>query len=857
MVPINEVRNAANIDKKFRWTKEADLALKDIQMRMSTTPVVSFPNTNHMFHLYTDASLYAVGGILIQEYDGRVNLVSAISHTFTRAERRWNVSEKEMYGILWCCERLEKLLRGRFFHVHTDHRCLVYLNKRKFKNSKIHRWQTRLEEFDFHVSYIKGSENTFADFMSRRPGENDKALDYEADIPAGREYSISNDSPIRIFVPFWNNSQFPDKLRLTASTVHKISVKSLTAPKTIPLVSANFSNLSEFQLQDSALSKIIKKLESGSGILDVNSILPESDHRKPSLVKYQKSLFLDHVTSALMVNLRSGSRGVVPEAVKSHFLYVSHDLAGHLGVPRVLEKLEDLWWPTIEKDVENYVHSCVPCLRRKGSAGHRIKPPLGQLRRGKKPGQSIHIDYAHMTPSSGYKFYLVAVCSFSRYAWCIPCRSDTAATAARALLYKVFLPMDFLPDNLHSDRGTHFCSATVSEMCKLNGIKHTISTAFHPQSNSFAERANRTIKNSLYCMVNSPGKRNWVDCVPHVMRSLNSVKNKSTGVSPREVWFGRKSEFTNANGDSMTATSPKVFGLNVAELAKKVEKLVTLSMAAADKSMEQRLKNQPAPKPIPDGAAIYIKRDQLTDPRAKKEKWVGPLRAIKSNSWVVLVEDKNGARDFIHREHCVHASERISDLKWIEEFEDMYIFPHLTDIVKDKIPQKSPISKPAVEISSPKSQGGRINLESTPMPKSNKPPRLSMSPIVPAQTDSNSSGLHLNSSASSGGSVIPMKLGVDGGTMYETATDSSMIPEVVASEDTLISRHFNSNNDTATAVRHDNFDSQPNKTSGKRPRVDSPDSSAAKVAPPKRKSTRERKQTTRLSIQSSKGKTYV
>jgi len=118
------------------------------------------------------------------------------------------------------------------------------------------------------VSYIKGSENTFADFMSRRPGENDKALDYEAEIPAWREYSISDDSPIRIFVPFWNNSQFPDKLQLTASTVHKISVKTITAPKTIPLVSANFSNLSEFQLQDSALSKIIKVLESGSGKLD-------------------------------------------------------------------------------------------------------------------------------------------------------------------------------------------------------------------------------------------------------------------------------------------------------------------------------------------------------------------------------------------------------------------------------------------------------------------------------------------------------------------------------------------------------------------------------------------------------------
>ncbi|CAG5082236.1 Oidioi.mRNA.OKI2018_I69.PAR.g10072.t1.cds [Oikopleura dioica] len=540
MKPINDVRNSANETNCFKWTKEADLALKEIQRRLSETPVISFPNFDESFHLYTDASLYAAGGVLLQEYGGRVHLVSAISHTFNKAERKWNTSEKEMFSIVWCCERLEKLLKGRFFQIHTDHRSLIFLHKKKFKNSKISRWQSRLEEFDFHIVYIKGSENQFADFMSRRPGEDDKSLGYDSEFPVGREYEIDKNSPVRVFVPFWNENQFPEKITLSEVKIHKVNVKAIAAPMEIPLVSANYNNILDYQREDSALSAIITFLES------------------------------------------------------------AHDLSGHLGEPRTLERLEDVWWPSFQDDVSNYVHSCVPCLRRKGSAGTRTKPPLGTLRRGKTAGESIQIDFACMPPAGGFKYYLVVADTFSRYTWCIPTRSDTAICAAKALIYKVFLPMDFLPKHLHSDRGTHFCASVIDEMCKLNQIKHTISTAFHPQSNAFAERANRTIKNSLFCMVNSSsGRKTWADCVPHVMRALNSVKNKSTKISPREVWFGRKSTFTHSTGAEMTAETPQVFGLNVGALAKSAEAIVKTAMEAADRAMEHRLKNEPKPRPIP------------------------------------------------------------------------------------------------------------------------------------------------------------------------------------------------------------------------------------------------------------------
>ena len=160
---------------------------------------------------------------------------------------------------------------------------------------------------------------------------------------------------------------------------------------------------------------------------------------------------------------------------------------------------------------------------------------------------------------------------------------------------------------------------------------------------------------------------------------INSAKNKSTNVAPCEVWFGRKSSFTGPTGAEMTAESPKVFGLNIQALAKEAEKMIDVSIRAAENAVEKRLKNEPPPPKIPSGSCIYSKREPTAEAKSKNEKWIGPLRCIESNDRVELVEDKNASRDLVHREHVCHAKERNVDLKWIEQFEDMYIFPHLTE----------------------------------------------------------------------------------------------------------------------------------------------------------------------------------
>lgn len=55
---------------------------------------------------------------------------------------------------------------GRQFIIETDHKPLVWLFSLKDPNSRLVRWQLRLEEFDYKIQYKKGKDNIVADALS-------------------------------------------------------------------------------------------------------------------------------------------------------------------------------------------------------------------------------------------------------------------------------------------------------------------------------------------------------------------------------------------------------------------------------------------------------------------------------------------------------------------------------------------------------------------------------------------------------------------------------------------------------------------------------------------------------------------
>ena len=159
MKPIHDLNKGSDA---FKWTDEAEKALKKIKRKLSTCPVISFPDFSLPFSLTTDASDRACGAILMQEHpNGKKSIIAAISKTFNKTEQNWSTTEREAFCIKWAILRFDYFLKSRTFVLFTDHKSLIYLDRKSFSNAKLRRWQDELTAYSFTLQYIEGSKNVW------------------------------------------------------------------------------------------------------------------------------------------------------------------------------------------------------------------------------------------------------------------------------------------------------------------------------------------------------------------------------------------------------------------------------------------------------------------------------------------------------------------------------------------------------------------------------------------------------------------------------------------------------------------------------------------------------------------------
>ena len=71
------------------------------------------------------------------------------------------------------------------------------------------------------------------------------------------------------------------------------------------------------------------------------------------------------------------------------------------------------------------------------------------------------------------------------------------------------------------------------------GIKHVLSSAYHPESQGVLERFHSTLKNMLsaYCVDN---KKNWDECIPFLMFAVRDTVQETLSFTPFELVFGHE-----------------------------------------------------------------------------------------------------------------------------------------------------------------------------------------------------------------------------------------------------------------------------------------------------------------------------
>ncbi|KAG1127688.1 hypothetical protein G6F38_013668 [Rhizopus arrhizus] len=123
-------------------------------------------------------------------------------------------------------------------------------------------------------------------------------------------------------------------------------------------------------------------------------------------------------------------------------------------------------------------------------------------------------------------------------------------SVANVLLYSVVLTFG-TPAKWITDNGRNFISEAMYVVCNRLGIKKTVTSVEHPQSDGMVERMNRTIKTALATYVEEIPDQ-WDIYLPFVTFAINTSKSVSTGYSPFEAMFGRQAKLPGINEVPMT-----------------------------------------------------------------------------------------------------------------------------------------------------------------------------------------------------------------------------------------------------------------------------------------------------------------
>lgn len=166
-----------------------------------------------------------------------------------------------------------------------------------------------------------------------------------------------------------------------------------------------------------------------------------------------------------------GHRLVIPSSLQPLLLNELHE--AHMGIVRMKALARSyVWWPNIDRDIEEITKNCKFCLENSNN------PPKAQLHVWDWPGapnERIHADF--LGPLNG-DMYIIIVDAYSKWVEIRPMRNITSESTIE--IFQDYICSWGIPFKLVTDNGPSFTSELFEEFCRNNGIHHYLTAPYHP-----------------------------------------------------------------------------------------------------------------------------------------------------------------------------------------------------------------------------------------------------------------------------------------------------------------------------------------------------------------------------------------
>ena len=106
----------------WKWGKEQQTTHKELKKVISKKTLLTFPNFEKEFHIYTDASDYQLGAVIMQENKP----LAFYSCKFNKGQKHYTTGEQELLSIVETLKESKNILFGQKLIVHTDHKNKLY-----------------------------------------------------------------------------------------------------------------------------------------------------------------------------------------------------------------------------------------------------------------------------------------------------------------------------------------------------------------------------------------------------------------------------------------------------------------------------------------------------------------------------------------------------------------------------------------------------------------------------------------------------------------------------------------------------------------------------------------------------------